>query len=517
MDRNFFVAMALCAGIYLAWSNYYVKQLPQTTPAQTVSQDNQTTVPSATAPVALAVNTNKQNTDPVKKVILGDEQYSVTINSLGGIVESTKFNYKKMPSDTIAELISGSGNLFLGTTSKDWTYISNINYQTLKVGEKIATLTFEDDNVKIERQYTLKNEIYSLEHQLKIHFKKARPDYITTGIRTKKEVKQAENERRNAYYILKSGTTESHATDKFLEGKENINEGRWTGVSSRYFLSALVHRDDENFPAFQGKENESTETELKLVYKTKADDLNISQRLFYGPKDVSILKAAGSNLELGVDFGWFTFLAYPMLFLLKWFHGFVNNFGIAIILLTVVVKIITYPLTYKSMKGMKKMQKFQPQMQKLKEKYADDKQKMNQEMMQLMKSSGYNPMGGCFPILIQMPVFIALYNVLYGAIDLFNQPFFGWIHDLSLKDPFYITPIALSGLMFLQQKLTPQSPGMDPNQQKMMTFMPLIFGFMMMSLPAGLTLYMLVNSVVSILQTLIINKALESAEAVSVV
>lgn len=235
--------------------------------------------------------------------------------------------------------------------------------------------------------------------------------------------------------------------------------------------------------------------------------MRIPQRFYVGPKDTDVLKKLGDGLQAAVDFGWFTIFAIPMLSALKWFYHYVNNYGVAIILLTLLVKLITYPLTFKSMKSMKEMQRIQPQLAKLREKYADDKEKLNREMLQLMRANGYNPMSGCLPILIQMPIFMALYNVLYGAIDLYGQPFFGWIHNLSDKDPYYVMPVLLAGMMFIQQRMTPNT-ATDPMQQRMMMMMPLVFGVMMLWLPAGLTLYMLINSVTSILQQVVINRSL---------
>jgi YidC/Oxa1 family membrane protein insertase len=244
-----------------------------------------------------------------------------------------------------------------------------------------------------------------------------------------------------------------------------------------------------------------------LIYKVQGSSFIIKNKYYFGPKEIDTLKKVGHKLETAVDFGWFTVFALPLLWLLKWFNAFVHNYGISIILLTILIKILLYPLTFKSMKSMKDMQKIQPKLNAIREKYKDDKEALNREMMNLMKTHGYNPLSGCLPMFIQMPVFIALYNVLYGAIDLYGQPFFGWIRDLSAKDPYYVTPLLLALMMFLQQKLTPTTTT-DPAQQKAMMFMPIVFAFMMLWLPSGLTLYMLVNSIISIIQQMIINKKL---------
>jgi YidC/Oxa1 family membrane protein insertase len=215
-------------------------------------------------------------------------------------------------------------------------------------------------------------------------------------------------------------------------------------------------------------------------------------------------------LDHTVDFGFFTFIGYWLLKTLNFFYNITKNYGVSIILLTLVLKILTFPLTYKSMKNMKQMQRVQPMIQKLREKYKDNPQQLNLEMMQLMKSQGYNPVAGCLPILIQIPIFFALYKVLYASIELYQAPFMMWIRDLSVKDPVYVTPILLTAVMYLQQKLTPTQTT-DPLQAKMIQFMPVIFGIFMISLPSGLTLYMLTNAVAGVFQQIFLNKKLELA------
>jgi YidC/Oxa1 family membrane protein insertase len=223
---------------------------------------------------------------------------------------------------------------------------------------------------------------------------------------------------------------------------------------------------------------------------------------------MEVLGAVAPSLPNAVDFGWLSAFAYPLLSIMKWFHGLIGNWGVAIILLTLLVKAVTFPLTYKSMKSMKQMAAIQPELQRLRERYKDDKEALNREMITLMRTKGYNPVAGCLPMIVQMPVFFALYKVLYSAIELYHAPFFGWILDLSSKDPFYVTPILLTGTMYFQQKLTPNT-ATDPMQQKMMQWMPVIFGLFMISLPSGLSLYMLVNALAGIVQQIFLNKKLD--------
>ena len=230
--------------------------------------------------------------------------------------------------------------------------------------------------------------------------------------------------------------------------------------------------------------------------------------LYVGPKELDILKSLGKGLERSIDFGYFGFISIPFLYVLHFFHRVSGSYGLDIILLTVLIKILMAPLTHKSYASMKQMQKLQPQMERLKERYSDDKEKLNKEIMELYKRNGVNPLGGCLPMVLQFPVFIGLYNALSTPIELRHAPFM-WIKDLSRPDwqslPFNvgdwhlgipILTILMGASMFLQQWLTPQQG--DPAQQRMMMFMPLLFTFMFMNFPAGLVLYWLVNNVLTI-------------------
>jgi YidC/Oxa1 family membrane protein insertase len=228
------------------------------------------------------------------------------------------------------------------------------------------------------------------------------------------------------------------------------------------------------------------------------------------------LKLADHNLERALDFGWFTFLAKPLLVFLKWLYNYFHNYGIAIIILTVIIKILFWPLTHKSYKSMQVMKKIQPKMAQIREKYKDDREKLNQELMMLYRTYKVNPLGGCLPMVLQIPVFFALYRMLYGAIELRHQPFWLWINDLTAPDrlnvgfdiPYLgglpVLTLLMGASMFIQQKMTPTSG--DPRQEKMMLMMPVIFTVFFINFPSGLVLYWLVNNVLSIVQQYWINR-----------
>jgi YidC/Oxa1 family membrane protein insertase len=220
--------------------------------------------------------------------------------------------------------------------------------------------------------------------------------------------------------------------------------------------------------------------------------------LYAGPQDQDHLKSVAPGLQLVVDYGWLTVIAAPLFWVLKLFHGWLGNWGLAIILLTVVIKLIFFPLSAASYKSMAKMKLVSPRLMKLREQYGDDKVKMNQAMMDLYKTEKINPLGGCLPIVVQIPVFISLYWVLFESVELRHAPFYLWIRDLAAPDPWYVLPTLMMASMILQTKMNPTPP--DPVQAKVMMIMPLVFGVMFYFFPSGLVLYWLVNNILSIAQ-----------------
>ncbi len=282
----------------------------------------------------------------------------------------------------------------------------------------------------------------------------------------------------------------------------------WGGFESKYFIASLIPQNPSLTSFRMSKDNSN------LVAVSLKGPKNVippgqpgvfSYSLYLGPKDYTLLKAQNVGLENAIDFGdWLKWLAMPLLIALKFLYGYVHNYGVAIIILTILIKVIFWPLGNKSYKSMKEMQKLQPKMAALREKYKDDKTKLSQESMALYKTHKVNPLGGCLPMIVQIPVFFGLYKALLYAIELRHSPFFWWIQDLSAKDPYYITPIVMGATMFIQQKMTPT--GADPMQAKIMLFMPIIFTFMFLNFPSGLVIYWLFNNVISIGQQVYINR-----------
>lgn len=293
-----------------------------------------------------------------------------------------------------------------------------------------------------------------------------------------------------------------------IKAGSEVSQGstKWIAFGNRYFSNAVVNESSINPDVVFERTGEFAGVYLRfpLVVKSDQREIFIRFKLYSGPKEYSELGKVPGLRQL-IDYGMFSFFAYPLLEILQFFYRFVHNYGVAIILLTIFVRLIFYPLSLKSYRSMKAMQKLQPQIAALKEKYKDDAQKFGQEQMALFRAHKVNPAGGCLPILVQLPVFIALYAVLQNSIELFHAPFFGWVKDLSDKDPFYVFPVLMGVSMFVQQKMTPAA-GMDPMQQKILLLMPVIFSVMMLNLPSGLTAYIFLSTLLGILQQVLMNR-----------
>lgn len=287
---------------------------------------------------------------------------------------------------------------------------------------------------------------------------------------------------------------------------KQANDG-WIAMIQHYFVSALLPPDKAAREYYAERVAENyyrAGVKLPLAAIEPGGKATSGVRLFAGPQEQNVLPAVAPHLDLVVDYGWLTVIAVPLFWVLEWFHGWLGNWGLAIIALTVLIKLIFFPLSAASYKSMARMKKVTPRLTKIREMYGNDRAKMNQAMMELYKTEKINPLGGCFPILVQIPVFIALYWVLLAAIELRHAPFMLWIKDLSALDPYYVLPILMTVTMWLQQQMTPSTA--DATQKKILAVMPFIFGFMFKDLPSGLTLYWLVQNVLTILQQLLLNR-----------
>ncbi len=288
----------------------------------------------------------------------------------------------------------------------------------------------------------------------------------------------------------------------------------WVAILQHYFVSAWIPSQQTSHDYFASQLSNGDNV---IGYKNQNVDIapgsaaTITQTLYVGPKDQVALATLAENLDLVIDYGWLWWLAQPLFWLLTLIQQFVINWGLAIIALTIVIKLIFFRLSAASYKSMAKMRTVQPKIQSIRDQYADDKAKQQQAMMELWKKEKINPMGGCLPMLIQMPVFIALYWVLLESVELRHAPFILWIEDLSAMDPYFVLPILMGISMWLMQRLNPAPP--DPMQAKIMMYMPIAFTFLMMWFPAGLVLYWLCNNLLSFAQQYVVTRQIEQAAA----
>ncbi|MDI6854575.1 MAG: membrane protein insertase YidC [Deltaproteobacteria bacterium] len=369
------------------------------------------------------------------------------------------------------------------------------------------------DGVTITKTYKFNAATYAFDLEAGLANRSGRPldghlDLYLTG---------GEDPSRKGYLAFAGSVDKRYervAQGKFKEGKSFAGDVHWAGLDEGYFFLAMAPTGKE--------QNTVTVTEpaggfLTANLKTPqvlppGQQLTTAYTLFFGPKKLEVLKQVGLGLEQVVDFGWFHILAMPLLYLLKFLDRIFQNYGWSLVVLTIITRLIFWWPNHKSYKSMKEMQKLQPKVAKIREKYKDDKEAMNRELMALYRTFKVNPMGSCLPMFLQLPVFIALYNILGNAIELRHASFIPtlpftdivWLADLSAKDPLLITPIVMGATMVIQQKMTP-SPG-DPAQAKMMMFLPIIFTFLFLNFASGLVIYWLVNNVLAIVQQYFTNK-----------
>jgi len=290
----------------------------------------------------------------------------------------------------------------------------------------------------------------------------------------------------------------------------------WTALQDKYFLAALIPQDGEGMGV--ARKSADFQVTVGVRHPPASGQQASAYRLYAGPKEYDRLRSYRLNLEETIDFGWFIYgswslvrvIAQPLFAVLRLLHDFTNNYGIAIILLTASIKLLFVPLTHKSYVSMRAMQGIQPKVAALQKKYKEDRQKLQQELMELYRKHKVNPLGGCLPMVLQIPVFIALFNIFYTTIELRHAPFMLWIKDLSAMDPYYILPIIMGVSMVLQQKLQPTT--MDPTQAKILLFLPILFTYFFLWFPSGLVLYWLVNNILSILQMYITIRYLNPAK-----
>ncbi len=394
--------------------------------------------------------------------------------------------------------------------------VSKLDLQSSKEKQRLVFSRIFNGKIKVEKIFTFNPDNYSIDLDVKVTNLTDTPMTQIPHLNWYQYVDPKQEEDSYSHegpvaYVSKSIKREK-VSDIATE-KSFGPDVSWGGFEKKYFMAAIIPQDPSLTSINMSKDsNNMVLIDLKRAKSIIPPDQSglFSYALFIGPKDYTLLKKQGISLEEAIEFDSFIpglkWLSIALLFFVKFLHQYFNNYGVAIIILTLLIKLIFWPLGNISYRSMKEMQKLQPKIEELKEKYKNDKNKIGQETMALYKSHKVNPMSGCLPILIQIPVFIGLYNTLLYAIELRHSPFFWWIQDLSAKDPYYITPIIMGATQFIQQKMTPTVG--DPMQAKIMLLMPIVFTFIFLNFPAGLVIYWLLNNVLSIGQQYYINKKL---------
>jgi YidC/Oxa1 family membrane protein insertase len=370
------------------------------------------------------------------------------------------------------------------------------------------------DGVEVEKTYTFRRNSYVIDVSMRVHNGGKAPlatyayfqlthDGKPEGQRNSvAETFGAQSFTGFAVYSEEHKYQKVHPADIDKGKADYVKQAKdgWLALVQHYFVSAWLAPQGMLRDYLLEKRQDGSYAGRLLVPVNVASgaDATVDVPLYAGPQEKRRLEAAAPGLDLVVDYGWLAIIAWPLFWLLEKLHGLTGNWGVAIILLTVLIKLVFFPLSATSYRSMAKMKLITPRLTKIREMYANDRQKMNQAMMELYKTEKINPLGGCFPILVQIPVFIALYWVLLAAIELRHAPFILWIHDLAALDPYFVLPILMTATMVLQTRMNPTPP--DPVQAKVMQFMPYFFSIFFFFFPAGLVLYWLVNNILSIAQ-----------------
>jgi YidC/Oxa1 family membrane protein insertase len=478
--------------------------------------------PSANPDAASAASAPKQEpaaASAEETVRIGNDLFTATFSNRGGVLTSfTLAKYsddKKKPLDLVRALppeLPRPLALDFGRDAAVTKTVANALFVVERPSERTLRLRYADATVAVEKEIRISDD-YLFELKVQVNG----PAYdvlVGPGLRNPTEA-----ERKSSYVMPASAvlaTTDGLKlirADKAEKVKDEIftvPPRSWAGIEDNYFLEVLVPQRPVTARIFtytaprpDGKPSAEIATGL-------AADGTLEASAYFGPKDVSILEGYGLGLERTVDFGWYAILARPLLWLMKKSYAIVPNWGLAILVVTFIIRLLLFPLTAKSYISMKKMQKLAPKMNAIRDKYkkaktdAAQRQKMNAELMALYQTEGYNPMSGCLPVLLQLPVLVAFYNVLSRTIELRHAPFVLWIKDLSAIDHTYVLVILMIGSMYAQQAMTPST--LDPTQKKIFMFMPVLWGFFLKDMPSGLVLYWLFSNLLTIVQQLVMNK-----------
>ena len=517
--------------LFQEWNNDY--NAPKADPSATTQTLGATTpesddfIPASSDGEVPAVTTAKRSVIDVTTDV-----FTVKIDTQGGdIIEADLLQYEEVKGGETPFMLLGEfdGNQYfsqsglIGLNGPETTLKGRPVYKTT---QKAFTLTGDELRVPLEftdskgvtftKTYIFRKGDYAVDLEYTINNVTADPIQVQLYTQVKRTV-QDKGSLVDQNYLGAAYGTEEEPYEKYSfsdMADKNLNittAGGYIAFIQHYFVSAWVPQQDQQNTLYS-----KLVAGNAAIIGTKGEAVNVqagtqatlSSTYYMGPKESDVLEAIHPDLDLTVDYGWLWFISQPLFVLLKWLHSILGNWGLAIIAITVIVKTAMYPLTKAQYTSMAKMRALQPKMAALKEKYGDDRQKFGQAMMEMYRKEKVHPMGGCFPLLLQMPIFLALFYVFLESTELRHAEFVLWLNDLSAMDPYYVLPVLFGLSMFITQKLQPMTVT-DPMQQKMMTFMPVVFSIFFLWFPSGLVLYWLVSNLISIAQMLIIYRGME--------
>ncbi len=480
--------------------------LPETTSAPTIST---ATVRVVTDVLDIIIDTKGGN---IVQTNLLDYPQEIGSENTIRLQNSSNSGFYTVQSGLLAK--AGAPNHYAQFNAQQSEYI-------LADGQDVLTvpLSWNENGIKVTKLYTFKRSDYLINETFKVT-NNTQQEWAGNQYR---QIQRSEVDDSQPFLYTYTGGVYYNEEDKYEKVEyddmedENLNksfDNGWAAMIQHYFMTALIPTANETNKYYSKVvDNEYGKRYVMGLTSTKkkvapAETIEFKTGIYIGPKILDRLDEIAPGLGLAVDFGILTIISKPMYIALNWINTIVGNWGWAIVILTIGLKILFFPLANASYKSMAKMKKVMPEVQKLKEKYGDDRQRIAKEQMALFQKHKVNPAAGCFPMLIQMPVFMGLYWALLESVQLRQAPFILWINDLSIADPYFILPVIMGASMFIQQKLNP--PPADPMQAKMMQMMPIMFSVFFFFLPVGLVLYSVTNNTLSIIQQYVITKRIEN-------
>jgi YidC/Oxa1 family membrane protein insertase len=482
-----------------------------------------------------------------QKIVISGDKYLAVLDNKGGVLTSWELNKYKTSNKQDFEMISGNNNgdreLFPGAMifgEKALEGLANNEFYQISIengniiNNKVSApatilLQLNKDDLKIEKRYSFEKENYLV--NLKVNVTKAGKPvdgrfFLGQDMGPLEEHISSSAKLEAVFNTGGKIKRESPPKDP-QELKRIEGDLRWVGLDMQYFSMIVIPRQPIAYfniqkRSIKQKGMDGTNVERDLLSVSTPISGSFDYQLYIGPKNQESLKAvASADISGVINYGMFSIIIYPLLTSLRWIHQYVHNYGFSIVLLTLIISLLLFPFRFKQMISMKRMQVVQPKIKALQDKYkkfkgdANKRSEMNTEMMALYKEHNVNPLGGCLPLILQMPLLFAFYSLLAYSIELRQAPFIFWIHDLSAKDPFYVLPIVMGLTSFISQKMTPMAPSTDPTQAKMMMIMPLVFTFMFLQFSSGLNLYYLCSNVFQIILQIVTQKMIKDGKAES--